>query len=38
VKRFLWDRPRMVVPRGELKAGLYYLSGEGLQSRHIMLK
>ncbi|WP_162910688.1 alpha/beta hydrolase [Hymenobacter oligotrophus] len=38
VRRFLWDKPRMLIPRGNLPEGAYYLSGEGLQGRTIILQ
>ncbi|KUG08239.1 alpha/beta hydrolase [Solirubrum puertoriconensis] len=38
VRRFLWDKPRMLIPRDNLPEGTYYLSGEGLQGRTIILQ
>ncbi|UYZ57777.1 alpha/beta hydrolase [Hymenobacter latericus] len=38
VRRFMWDKPRMLIPRGNLPEGTYYLSGEGLQGLTIILQ
>ncbi|QHJ07768.1 carboxylesterase family protein [Hymenobacter busanensis] len=38
VRRFLWDQPRVIIPRNNLPAGTYYLSGEGLAGRTLVLQ
>ncbi|GAA4382620.1 hypothetical protein GCM10023186_23130 [Hymenobacter koreensis] len=38
VRRILWEHPHLTIPRGNLPSGLYYLSGDGLPGRRLMLQ
>ncbi|WP_400193378.1 carboxylesterase family protein [Hymenobacter sp. B81] len=38
VRRLFWPQPRLVIERGALPAGIYYLSGPGLPARRLALE
>jgi dienelactone hydrolase len=38
VRRIHWNQPRITIPRGSLRPGMYYLRGDGLTARPLVLQ